>query len=61
MSLTNALDTVYGHNNWSNPIHPYFVSGVQPQTPFETYKKLKKEYQDIICRLIGHLPTKYKE
>ncbi|HHT9146004.1 MAG TPA: hypothetical protein ACFYD4_10065 [Candidatus Wunengus sp. YC61] len=55
MTLTEALDSIYGHGDWNNPIHPYFVSGAS-QTPYGAYRKLKTPYQEIVCRLIGHLP-----
>jgi hypothetical protein len=57
MDLSNALNIVYGHSNWSNPIRPYFVSGIT-QTPYEAYKKLKVELREIVVRLIGHEPAK---
>lgn len=56
-TLSEALDIVFGHNDWSNPLHPMFVSGIS-QTPYETYGRLKTEYQEIVERLIGHIPTK---
>ena len=60
MTLSEALDAVYGHSNWVNPIRPYFASGVS-QTPYEAYEKLKPEYQKIVRNLIGHEPLKDEE
>lgn len=57
MKLDEALDAVYGHSEWYNPIRPYFCSSVS-QTPYEAYQKLKPENQAIVRRLIGHEPTK---
>lgn len=55
-TLSEALDIVFGHNDWSNPLHP-MISGIS-QTPYEAYSRLKTEYQEIVERLIGHIPTK---
>lgn len=55
--LPEALDIVYGHNRWNNPIRPYFVSGCY-QTAYEAYQELKPEYQRIVMRLIGHEPQR---
>lgn len=55
MTLSDALDKVYGHNEWHNPIRPVFVSGIV-QSPYEAYRALKIEYQQIVDRLIGHVP-----
>ena len=60
MTLSEALDTVYGHNEWHNPIRPYFVSGVT-QTPFEAFKDMLPMFQEIVVRLIGHEPRKEEE
>jgi hypothetical protein len=60
MNLSDALDIIYGHRDWSNPIRPYFVSGVI-QTPYEAYQKLKVEFREIVVRLIGHEPAKEEE
>lgn len=60
MTLTTALDIVYGHTEWANPIRPNFVTGVT-DTPYEAYLKLKPEYQKIVVRLIEHEPTRTEE
>ena len=57
MTLSEALDVVLGHSNWNNPIYPVFVFGIY-QSPYEAYDQLKTEYQEIVNRLIGHIPTK---
>ena len=56
MKLSDALDVVYGHQNWGNPIRPYFVSGIPQDSPYEAFKKLKLPFQDVVRRLIGHEP-----
>ena len=55
MDLSSALSIVYGHNEWHNPIRPYFVGSIS-QTPYEAYKKLKPEFKQIVQNLIGHEP-----
>ena len=60
MTLSEALNIVYGRNDWHNPIAPLFVSGVS-QTPYEAYKALKLEYQVIVHRLIDHEPKEKEE
>ena len=60
MTLSEALDIVYGHTDWPNPIRPYFVSGIS-QTPYEAYKDLKLPFRAIVARLIGHEPTVTEE
>jgi hypothetical protein len=60
MTLSEALDVVLGHSNWINPIYPFVVSGVY-QSPYEAYSRLRTEYQEIVERLIGHIPTKDEE
>lgn len=61
LTLTEALDAVYGPTvDWTNPIRPYSVSGVT-DTPFEAYQKLKPEFRDIVRNLIGHAPKEDEE
>jgi hypothetical protein len=61
MTLSEALDIVYDHNDWTNPIRPYFVSSIKNDTPYEAFKKLKPEYQTIVIRMVGHTPEKDEE
>ena len=56
MTLSEALDYVYGEGvNWSNPIRPYFVSNIS-QTPYEAFKDLKPQYKNVIVNMTGHYP-----
>jgi len=62
MTLSQALDIVYGPGvQWPNPIRPYFVSTVIPDTPYQAWAKLKPEFQEIVVRLIGHQPKRDEE
>ena len=60
MTLTEALDVVYGHRGWSNPIRPY-VLGPVSQTPYEAYRMLKPEFKIIVRGLIGHEPREQEK
>ena len=60
VTLSEALDTVYGHTQWYNPIRPCSVSGVY-DTPYQAFKKLKPEYKEIVVRLIGHQPVQNED
>ncbi len=60
MTLSEALDIVYGHTDWWTPIAPYVVSGIS-QTPYEAYGKLRVEFQGVVRRLIEHEPTRDEE
>lgn len=57
LTLPQALDAIYGDEDWRNPIRPYSVSGVS-DTPFAAYDKLKPEYKPIVRRLIGRTPSR---
>ena len=58
MTLTEALDLLYGEGvNWHNPIRPYFVSGIS-QTPYEAFRQLKDDYQTLVRRWVGHEPRR---
>jgi hypothetical protein len=61
MTLTDALDAVYGHGNWINPLHPFMFKQDHLKTPIEAYRELKPEFQQIVVRLIGHIPTEGEE
>ncbi|HUW31402.1 MAG TPA: hypothetical protein VM223_07290 [Planctomycetota bacterium] len=61
ISLSAALDYVYGPGvDWSNPIRPYVASSLK-QTPYEAYRDLKPEFQGIVCNMVGHDPQKDEE
>jgi hypothetical protein len=65
MTLTEALDRIteglpFDYRDWHNPIRPYFVGGVT-QTPYEAYQQMEPEYQKLIERWVGHIPTKGEE
>lgn len=60
MTLTEALDVIYGPEDWRNPIRPYSVSGVT-DTPFAAYEKLQERYKLIVRRLIGRRPTRAED
>ncbi len=57
MDLTEALDVVYGHTQWNNPLRPSSISGIE-DTPYEAFQDLKPEFRVIVVRLIGHQPAK---
>jgi len=53
MELKEALDIVYGHRDWWNPIAISVT-----RTPYEAYTALRTEYKGVVRRLIGHEPNK---